>query len=186
MLSQITHLLTLLAFATHVVLGCCAHHGHGPSENCCQSETSLQDAGFQGAEQAESEARHNCCGVHKLSLARQSPAKSSSKASHHHAAHRHSGSNSTLCDEQTLADSDKSSPCGRSHTCEGGDCIYMGNSSGLSSLAWDLFVAPCRLSFRWVCEGATSSDFGRPAYHCGHVLGYLSRTQCAMCQSWQI
>ena len=37
MLSSAIHILTLLAFSTHAVFGCCGHHQHAGQIDCCHS-----------------------------------------------------------------------------------------------------------------------------------------------------
>ncbi|MCA9158099.1 MAG: hypothetical protein KDA72_07220, partial [Planctomycetales bacterium] len=87
MSSQITHLLTLLAFATHVVMGCCAHHGHGSSDICCQSGADFQSVEHSNVArlsptEASCTSSHDCCGHQQPNLARRHRADSSSAASH--------------------------------------------------------------------------------------------------------
>lgn len=191
MLSQITHLLTLLAFATHVVVGCCAHHGHGPSDICCQSGASLQCAEqSDGARRSSAESSclssHDGCGHEQPNVARRPPAESCCTPNHNDYGCEQNLPNPSSTVEFSLADTNNTTPCGHSHQCDGGDCIYLSNSSGQSCIALNLFIAPCSQSFRSAWVSKFSSDSGRTAKHRDDAIGYLSRPQCAMCQSWQI
>ncbi|TWU39854.1 hypothetical protein Q31b_31690 [Novipirellula aureliae] len=67
MFANITHILTLIAFAAHAVLGCCAHHSHAGGIDCCSSKTTQV---ARDDDHSPEPHAHVCCGhVHLITNA---------------------------------------------------------------------------------------------------------------------
>jgi hypothetical protein len=190
-LSQFTHLMTLLAFATHVVMGCCAHHGHGSGDICCQSGADFQsvehpNVARRSPAETSCTSRRDCCGHEQSKVAQGSPGDSSCNPSPNDCESEQHQPNSSSYVEFSLADTNSTPPSGPSHECEGGECTYISNSSGHSCIALDLYVAPCPLIFQLAWVSMASNNSAWSANHGDDAFGYLSQTRCALCQSWQI
>ena len=165
MFANFTHILTLVAFATHAVFGCCGHHKHSGSDECCSHAMHDQLAGHEDC-QASHVDEHDC------------------ESSHEHTTNQ---SVSNAVDYLGASHCAPQSPCGHSHGCSEVRCTYMASSS--ASIDWD---AHCiSLAVFSLCSSVVDFDLGRA--HVGglrsesiSIAGQSSVACCALLQSWQI
>lgn len=59
MLSSVIHILTLLAFSTHAVFGCCGHHQHAGQIDCCHSQR--EHVTNRLDDKSANACSHHCC-----------------------------------------------------------------------------------------------------------------------------
>ena len=161
--------MTLLSFATHVVLGCCAHHRHEWSAKCCHG----QEVAQSNSQQAVIEALPGCCSHHGSS--------GKERASHEQSLEVSSIAVSVLAPERPL-----SSPCGHSHNCEGEDCIYLNNGADLGDWSQGLTGQLCFLCTRCAIATNVVREFAGAISLRDEARVCFSQPQCAMYQSWQI
>ncbi|WP_146526181.1 hypothetical protein [Novipirellula artificiosorum] len=171
MFAKITHILTLIAFAVHAVLGCCAHHSHAAGIDCCSSKTK------QVAVDQDPHAHVHCGHTHLLTDA--------------HDADDLDGVDVATDVEGTVeAVCASESPCNHDDHCNGSRCSYVAESSRVlnvdaSTLLGELSFcgAYCvandyTLMLSRVIDERVESSFQTPC---------LSSSQyCVHLQSWQI
>ncbi|WP_442508174.1 hypothetical protein SH528x_007134 [Novipirellula sp. SH528] len=172
-----THLLTLIAFAAHAVLGCCWHHSHALGNACCvQHADQVASADTCGdADHDHHHATAVCCD---------------------HSTHSHAESHAAVTPTTKLAVSDLAietatltdadSPCGHSHNCDEAHCQFVGMFSKWLDL--DLQAVSVPFAFSTVAvlaetpRAAVDGDFDRRCR--ARVLS--SSESCVRLQSWQI
>ena len=175
MLSSVIHILTLLAFSTHAVFGCCGHHKHAGQIDCCHSNqehvTSNVDAKSSNA------CSHHCCCSH--AVYEDAGDESISLPPFELA-------ESTADDVQTDECCCSGTPCDHSNGCNEGRCTYVAsgwksidstsNSDVVIGFAYELTDNVIVLA-----TIVSRDNFGDSG---GKSLS--AATRCARLQSWQI
>jgi hypothetical protein len=174
--TSLSHLLTLIAFATHAVVGCCGHHAHCASVECHEhaAVTSQPDGSA-----SDGACVHKGCCSHAASPHNISQPAISQPAISQPAV-------STPSFQSNCSEGQPSSD--HSHTCRGADCAYVLDSiqclersshhfSALVECAGSPFVMLCHDPCRDAVQNLGSLPRTYPRTSCA---------RCALLQSWQV
>lgn len=177
MFVRTTHLLTLIAFAAHAVLGCCWHHSHALGNACCEQHADqIASADVCGdTDHGHYHTAAVCCD---------------------HSTHSHAKSHvitppttewvvgDLAVETVTLTDAD--SPCGHSHHCDEAHCHFV----GLFSKGLDLDLQLVSVPFAFFTVDMVAQT---PRVALGGEFDRLCRARvlsssesCVRLQSWQI
>ncbi len=169
MIANFTHYLTLASFLTHVLLGCCAHHGHLVSTAKCCEKHSAADGDFKHC--ASGEHCNGPCGH----LPANEPIDGSDAAS-------------DAASDFVFVEVGSDVPLEQGHgpiQCVHGRCTYVfaASVSVPDSSAVDIYILPLMDSpDRIRLVGDDSSNFGRE-----NVFRSVTATErCAHLHSWQL
>lgn len=161
------HILTLLAFTTHAVLGCCGHHGHAPlsraAASACTTQVAAETSG-QLQRTFQNCAQCTCCG---------------DKAHGSVALEAH-------CPSDDSCPGDDTCPGDDSNHCQGTTCAYVASNVkcvpvATVSLNFGVAIAPIELHHAFAPGEARSWT--------AQASGTRYRTSCALCallQTWQV
>lgn len=174
MFSVATHILTLLAFTAHAVLGCCGHHGHATfghtaTATCCQKSAAATATGQQQI--APESSQGDCCASKPHSQAERT-------APDHHADTHPCGSDAS--------ESVPTCPCDNDGQCQGSTCAYVTGDCQCFQVHVDL------LSLEWaVSQNAVRCELSQLEAHSWAAQASSTHYQssgalCALFQTWQV
>lgn len=154
------HLLTILAFAAHVVGGCCAHHDHG--DECCGPAASTSNESVSDHRVSREDYPPCCRG------------------------HRHSSKQDALLagDRPTDGGQTPDGPCQESSFCTAGTCQFLASQDAPTL---DLLL-PAPLSgfaVKPIFVRGVSFEIRFDSGAGGRVHAYAV-SHCALLQTWQV
>lgn len=161
MLAHFTHILTLVAFAVHAVLGCCGHHEH--AEFATHSPESAPPAACQ------TQPESGCCSKHTPHSEDDQP-----QDSHGCQTDAVQPSHSEHC------------PCNDSHSCSQTRCIYVNDNSSLEFSPLQRcdisHIALDAIGLSTIQHFADCHSNLEMAFPCG----YAPPNRCVLHQTWQL
>ncbi|TWU17531.1 hypothetical protein Pla52o_50870 [Novipirellula galeiformis] len=197
MFARYTHLVTLIAFAAHAVLGCCWHHSHALGNECCvqhsEPASPPEMASHVVPVTAKASLPHACCDHDNDHL--QSPAAVAFATADHglvviqnaamnHGAIESGAMESGAMESETLDHADL--PCQDSHDCNEANCNFAAMQVKSLDLNFEIAFGevPSTDVAAFAQPPAHSTDCER---HRASRSQFLTSTQhCVRLQSWQI
>lgn len=171
-LPSATHILTLLAFVAHAVLGCCGHHGHAAGH----SEAGMLAASGRApslADHAHNPCAHQTCCGHNADDANEA-----------HTSDAQPADASPAADDAPV--SDDSCPCDDSQDCQGNACAYVASDGKILSLPVKLLALDTAVTDTLLRRTFLQRDAQRFAAEVGWVRYRTSVALCALLQTWQV